>query len=55
MLLAEILGKRLEATRNSEDYLTSAVFGHLRYIEPGLFWDTLFAKAGGIPDPDDET
>ena len=48
MLLAEIHGKRLEATRNSEDYLTSTVFGHLRYIAPGLFWDELFTRAKGI-------
>jgi len=48
MLLAEILGKRIEATRNSEDYLTSTVFGHLRYIAPGLFWDELFTSARGL-------
>lgn len=32
----------------SEDYLTSTVFGHLRYIAPGLFWDELFASAKGL-------
>lgn len=52
MLLAEIHGKRLEATRNSEDYLTSTVFGHLRYIAPRLFWDELFTRAKGLPGRD---
>ena len=32
MLLAEIHGKTLAEGRNGEDYLTSAVFGHLRYV-----------------------
>jgi hypothetical protein len=50
MLLAEIHGKRLEATRNSEDYLTSTVFGHLRYIAPSLFWNDLLTMARGLPN-----
>lgn len=52
MLLAEIRGKRLEAARNFEDYLTSTVFGHLRYIALGLFWDDLFTRAKGLPGLD---
>lgn len=52
MLLAEIHGKSLEVARNSEDYLTSAVFGHLRYIAPSLFWDNLFQRAKGLSDSD---
>jgi hypothetical protein len=31
MLVAEIHRKGLEEARNHEDYLTSTVFGHLRY------------------------
>lgn len=45
MLVAEIHGKYVPEARNSEDYLTSAVFGHLRYIRPGVFWDTLLGLA----------
>jgi hypothetical protein len=45
MLLAEIHGKVLEEARNHEDYLTSAVFGHLRYLPPCLFWDEFFSNA----------
>ena len=45
MLLAEIRGKACEGVVNSEDYLTSAVFGHLRYVPPCIFWSGLFAKA----------
>lgn len=51
MLLAEIHGKSLEAARDNEDYLTSAVFGHLRYVQPGLFWDVLLKRARGLPGP----
>lgn len=50
MLLAEIHGKSLEAARDSEDYLTSAVFGHLRYVPPSIYWADLFARARGLPD-----
>jgi hypothetical protein len=51
MLLAEIHGKALEAARDSEDYLTSAVFGHLRYVQPRHFWPALVAAAKGVPRP----
>lgn len=52
MLVAEIHGKSLEVARNTEDYLTSAVFGHLRYVPPNLFWPALLAAAKGVPGPD---
>jgi hypothetical protein len=52
MLLAEIHGKSLEQARESEDYLTSTVFGHLRYVPPGPFWDDLLNKARGLPSTD---
>jgi hypothetical protein len=52
MLLAEIHGKALEAARDNEDYLTSAVFGHLRYVPPGPFWDDLLKRAKGLPGED---
>jgi hypothetical protein len=44
MLLAEIHGKRVPEARDSEDYLTSAVFGHLRYVPPTVFWLDLVAQ-----------
>jgi hypothetical protein len=34
MLIAEIHGKYVSEALTSEDYLTSAVFGHLRYVLP---------------------
>ncbi len=46
MLLAEIHGKTVREARDAEDYLTSAVFGHLRYVPPAVFWPELFAAAG---------
>ncbi len=49
MLVAEIHGKYVAEARNFEDYLTSAVFGHLRYIKPGPFWDALFDIASSLP------
>ncbi len=49
MLIAEIHGKYVLEARSSEDYLTSAVFGHLRYIKPGTFWDALFDLAVSQP------
>jgi hypothetical protein len=52
MLLAETHGKALDAARKNEDYLTSAVFGHLRYVTPGPFWDRLLMRAVGLPGPD---
>jgi hypothetical protein len=47
MLVAEIHGHVLEAAEDDEDYLTSAVFGHLRYIRPSVFWEDFFAEAKG--------
>ncbi len=46
MLLAEIHGKSVPEAQGSEDYLTSAVFGHLRYVPADVFWPELFAAAG---------
>jgi hypothetical protein len=37
MLIAEIHGKRFPEAEGQEDWLTSAVFGHLRHIPPGVF------------------
>ncbi len=45
MLLAEIHGKYDVAVRDNEDYLTSTVFSHLRYVPPGPFWVALFSRA----------
>lgn len=52
MLVAELHGKSCPAVRDSEDALTAAVFGHLRYVPPGVFWDRLLARARGIPVAD---
>jgi hypothetical protein len=52
MLVAEIHGKRVAEAQDAEDYLTSAVFGHLRYIPPSVFWPDLFALATRLPDSD---
>ncbi|WP_141223814.1 hypothetical protein [Granulicella pectinivorans] len=48
MLLAEIHGKRLPEVETQEDWLTSAVFGHLRHIPPSLFWQELFERAKNV-------
>ena len=45
MLIAEIHGKRFPEAEDQEDWLTSAVFGHLRHIAPGAFWADLFDRA----------
>lgn len=50
MLVAELHGHHIAETANSEDYLTSAVFGHLRYLPPKIFWDELFKQALAMPD-----
>lgn len=50
MLLAEIHGKSVAEARDAEDYLTSAVFGHLRYVPPAVFWPELFAAARTTDD-----
>lgn len=55
MLLAEIHGHRIPEVSNSEDYLTSAVFGHLRYLPPSIFWHQLFAYALSMPGVSDAT
>ena len=47
MLLAEIRGKADASIADNEDYLTSTVFGHLRYIPPPTFWPQLFELAKG--------
>jgi hypothetical protein len=49
MLLAEIHGHVLEAASGDEDYLTSAVFGHLRYVPPTVFWEDFLAETKGWP------
>lgn len=49
MLLAEINGKHDLSVRGHEDYLTSTVFGHLRYVAPGPFWAELFSRAKTLP------
>lgn len=51
MLIAEIHGKRLPEVEGQEDWLTSAVFGHLRQISPGGFWFDLFSKAVTVGKP----
>ena len=45
MLIAEIHGKRFPDIEGREDFLTSAVFGHLRNIPPSLFWPQLLLRA----------
>jgi hypothetical protein len=49
MLLADIHGHSLPAAQDNEDYLTSAVFGHLRYVPPKYFWRRLLPYARGLP------
>lgn len=48
MLLAEIHGKRLPEAEGNEDWLTSAVFGHLRHVKPSVFWPQLFSCAKNL-------
>jgi hypothetical protein len=51
MLIAEKHGKILPEAQNHEDYLTSAVFGDLRYIPPRHFWQALFERTkASTPD-----
>jgi hypothetical protein len=50
MLNAEIHGHSLRQVENNEDYLTSAVFEHLRYVPPSVFWPDLFSRALGLPE-----
>src|ERR1700728_236567 len=49
MFLAEIHGKLLADARDNEDYLTSSVFGHLRYIPPGSFWKAFLVRCRSLP------
>jgi hypothetical protein len=49
MLLAEIHGHILREAEGNEDYLTSTVFGHLRYLLPGVFWEEFFRLAKALP------
>jgi len=49
MLLAEIHGKYDAAIRDNEDYLTSAIFSHLRYVPPGPFWLAFCSRAKTLP------
>ena len=48
MLLAELHGHNSRELADDEDFLTSTVFGHLRYVRPQLFWESLFSKALGL-------
>ena len=50
MLLAEIHGKRFPEAEGQEDWLTSAVFGNLRHIQPSVFWNSLFSRAQSVGD-----
>lgn len=50
MLLAEIHGKRFPEAEGQEDWLTSAVFGHLRQIPPETFWGDLFECAQSVEE-----
>jgi hypothetical protein len=45
LLIAEIHGKRLPEAEGQEDWLTSAVFGHLRHVAPGAFWADFLDRA----------
>jgi hypothetical protein len=49
MLLAEIHGKYLADAQGLEDYLTSSVFGHLRYVPPGSFWKGFLRRCRSLP------
>jgi len=47
MLQAELHGHASREILGNEDYLTSAVFGHLRYLPPLPFWQSFFLSAVG--------
>src|ERR1035438_9556502 len=49
MLLAEIHGHSVPEVADNEDYLTSTVFGHLRYVPPAMFWEEFLSRALGLP------
>jgi hypothetical protein len=48
MLNAEIHGHAVPEIQDNEDYLTSEVFGHLRYLPPSVFWSQFFSRAKGL-------
>jgi hypothetical protein len=48
MLLAEIRGHASPEIAGNEDYLTSTVFGHLRYVSMAPFWEAFFSRAVGL-------
>jgi len=49
VLLAEIHGKYVADAQGFEDYLTSSVFGHLRYVPPCFFWDAFLRRCRSLP------
>jgi hypothetical protein len=48
MLIVELHGKRCADVEGNEDYLTSAVFGHLRNVRDGRFWEVVFERARSV-------
>jgi hypothetical protein len=50
MLHAEIHGHAAPEVQGNEDYLTSEVFGHLRYLPPSVFWDDFLSCARGLAE-----
>ena len=48
MLLAEIRGHAAPEIAGNEDYLTSTVFGHLRYVSMAPFWEAFFSRSVGL-------
>ncbi|HTR34889.1 MAG TPA: hypothetical protein VMH80_03235 [Bryobacteraceae bacterium] len=49
MLMAEIHGHAAAEIAGNEDYLTSAVFGYLRFVYTPSFWEAFFSRARGLP------
>jgi hypothetical protein len=45
VLQAEIKGTFVPEVRSNEDYLTSAVFGLLKYVSPSVFWPSFLKRA----------
>ncbi len=52
MIEAELHGHAARLILDNEDYLTSAVFEHLRYVQPGPFWQDFFSRCSGAGAPD---
>lgn len=48
MLLAEIHGHVVPEVQDNEDYLSSEIFGHLRYLPPSIFWGDFLSCARGL-------